>query len=412
MTRRGPHVHGDIGDGRRSAPRTRRARPPWWQSAPLLALLASGALALPPAAIADDGSGIRAAQPLDLIPASHPWRASLLWAVDAMDSVAGGTRRGWGVPAVLDLRLEQHGVLADGLDSHWRVDVIRTTGTNPSEQAGDVQGLDNIAAPHVWRVYHAFWQLNDRSRHWALRAGWQGYDEAFALVPAGSDLINSSFGEAPSFSQAGVPIWPETALGATALWAPGPLFVQAGLWSGTPRNPGTHQGWGLPRGGDGALQALEFGVQRHGDYKLAVGGWSLHRASARDAAHRGGYALAQLHLLDTGANGHVSGFAQWSGTRPYRSDIARYVGAGLRWTPAAQARGRLSVGVARATLGAAFRARHPAAAATETAFEVTWRQRIGARLSVQPDLQYIVHPALAPTRDHALVIGVRVDGRF
>ena len=405
-------MQGDTGNGGRSARRSRRDRPPRWPSVLLLGVLAAAALALSPPAAADKGDGIRAAQPLDQIPETHPWHATLLWAVDAMDNVAGGVRRGWGVPAVLDLRLEQHGVLADGLDSHWRVDVIRTTGTNPSEQAGDVQGLDNIAAPHVWRVYHAFWQLNDRARRWALRAGWQGYDEAFALVPAGSDLIGSSFGEAPSFSQAGMPIWPETALGATALWAPGPLFVQAGLWSGTPRNPGTHQGWGLPRGGDGALQALEFGVQRHGDYKLAVGGWSLHRASARDAAHRGGYALAQLRLPDTGANGHVSGFAQWSGTRPYRSDVARYVGAGLRWTPAGEARGRLSFGVARAALSAAFRARHPAAAAAETAFEVTWRQRNDARLSVQPDLQYIVHPALAPTRDHALIVGIRLQRRF
>ena len=392
--------------------RARHDRLPQWQRALLLALLVTGMLAPLRLAAADGGNGVRAAQPLDLIPKSHPWRASLLWTVDAMDSVAGGARHGWGVPAVADLRLEQHGVLADGLDSHWRVDLIRTLGSNPSEQAGDVQGLDNIAAPHVWRVYHAFWQLNDRTRQWALRAGYQGYDEAFALAPAGSDLISSSFGEAPSFSQAGVPIWPETALGVTALWAPGPGYVQAGLWSGTPRNPGSQQGWGLPRGGDGALQALELGVLRHDHYKFAVGGWSLHRASALDTAHRGTYALGQLRLLDTGANGHVTGFAQWSGTRPYQSAVARYVGAGLRWTPAAAVHGRLSLGVARATLSAAFRARHPAAAGAETAFEATWRQRINAHLSVQPDLQYIVHPALAPTRGHALVIGVRIDGQF
>ncbi len=68
--------------------------------------------------------------------------------------------------------------------------------------------------------------------------------------------------------------------------------------------------------------------------------------------------------------------------------------------------------MARATLSAAFRARHPAAAAAETAFEITWRQRIDARLSVQPDLQYIVHPALAPTRDHALIVGIRLQRRF
>lgn len=57
------------------------------------------------------------------------------------------------------------------------------------------------------------------------------------------------------------------------------------------------------------------------------------------------------------------------------------------------------------------RALHPGVAAAETAFELSWRQRVDAHLSVQSDLQYIEHPALAPASDHALVIGAWPDGR-
>jgi hypothetical protein len=37
---------------------------------------------------------------------------------------------------------------------------------------------------------------------------------------------------------------------------------------------------------------------------------------------------------------------------------------------------------------------------------------VDAHLSVQLDLQYIEHPALAPASDHALVIGAWPDGRL
>ncbi|EIL96216.1 carbohydrate porin, partial [Rhodanobacter sp. 115] len=41
-----------------------------------------------------------------------------------------------------------------------------------------------------------------------------------------------------------------------------------------------------------------------------------------------------------------------------------------------------------------FRARHRGSARAETAYELTWRYRLNPHLALQPDLQYIVHPAL------------------
>ncbi|EQD57561.1 carbohydrate-selective porin OprB precursor, partial [mine drainage metagenome] len=146
------------------------------------------------------------------------------------------------------------------------------------------------------------------------------------------------------------------------------------------------QGWNLPRAGDGALQALELGLSRHARYKLAVGAWRLTRGTAREQAHRGVYALADVTLLNLGQR-HLGGFAQWGQTPPLQSPIGRYVGAGLRWRTAHH--GRISAGIARTVLSPAFRAQQAAAPRAETAYELTWRLRVAPRLTLQPDLQYI-----------------------
>ena len=347
--------------------------------------------------------------PLRVRRSEHAWRARVLWAFDLMDTASGGRARGWKAPLLIDLRLTQHRRLAHGLDSYAHIDLIRIAGSNPSHDAGDVQTLDNLAAHHAWRLYRAFWQLRDTRQRWTLRLGWQGYDELFGLVPDGADLLNSSFGQIPTGSQAGMPIWPQTAPGISARWHPDAFYMMAGLWSGVPRDPSLQQGWNLPRAGDGALQALELGLSRHARYKLAVGAWRLTRGAAREQAHRGVYALADVTLLNLGRR-RLGGFAQWGQTPPLQSPIGRYVGAGLRWCTVHH--GRISAGIARAVLSPAFRAQQIAAPRAETAYELTWRLRATPRLTLQPDLQYIVHPALAPHAAHALEIGLRVDGSF
>jgi porin len=356
------------------------------------------------------GSNPRAPIPFVASVPARPWRVRLLWAFDAMDTASGGRARGWKAPALIDLRLTRHAKLQDGMDSYWHVDLIRILGSNPSRDAGDVQTLDNLAARHAWRLYRAFWQVGDVRGHWALRLGWQGYDELFGLVPDGGDLLNSSFGQMPTSSQAGTPIWPQTAPGISARWHPDAFYVMAGLWSGVPRDAGIPQGWNLPRRGDGGLQALELGLDRHARYKLALGAWAMHRVGVARQAHRGVYALADIALLGAGRARRLGGFLQWGQTQPYQSAVGRYLGAGLRLST--RRHGRVSVGVARALLSPGFRLRHPGDARAETAYELTWRKRIDAHLTLQPDVQYILHPALAPQATHALEIGLRVNGGF
>ena len=50
---------------------------------------------------------------------------------------------------------------------------------------------------------------------------------------------------------------------------------------------------------------------------------------------------------------------------------------------------------------------HEALPDYENIFEVTYQANLAPWLSVQPDLQYIVHPGGSPRYGNALVLGVR-----
>lgn len=45
----------------------------------------------------------------------------------------------------------------------------------------------------------------------------------------------------------------------------------------------------------------------------------------------------------------------------------------------------------------------------ETNFELTWQRRVSERLTLQPDVQYVVNPGWDPALRDALVLGVRLD---
>ncbi|HEY0435568.1 MAG TPA: carbohydrate porin, partial [Phenylobacterium sp.] len=63
--------------------------------------------------------------------------------------------------------------------------------------------------------------------------------------------------------------------------------------------------------------------------------------------------------------------------------------------------------VAHAMLGAPIRRRDGLPAA-ETSFEATYALQVTSWFFLQPDIQYIVHPASQPGLPNALAVGLRV----
>ena len=93
--------------------------------------------------------------------------------------------------------------------------------------------------------------------------------------------------------------------------------------------------------------------------------------------------------------------------------------AGLTWTGLLESRpiDKLSFGVSVARAGSPFQAAFQAEQADgvgavhryETVFEATYRARVNEWLTVQPDVQYIVHPGFDPNLKNAFLFGLHFE---
>lgn len=94
--------------------------------------------------------------------------------------------------------------------------------------------------------------------------------------------------------------------------------------------------------------------------------------------------------------------------------IGAYTGAGLVYTGLVPGRpaDRAGVGVAIAHASDAYEAQQDDAGrgvdAAEYAWEATYAAPVFDWLTVQGDAQFVVNPSMRPTRDDALVFGLRV----
>ena len=195
-----------------------------------------------------------------------------------------------------------------------------------------------------------------------------------------------------------------------------------GAYDGVPGDPDEDRGTHVRlRRDDGVFYALEVGQtvgEPDGDYqKLGFGLWyhdtDYIDLSGRERTHNGGlYALAEKSLYRQSQSGlHLGGFAQIGVTRGDRNEVDHYVGAGLRCRGLIPSRGadELSMGVAHARTGGAYRRVYPQSRRGETTLELTYRAEICPGVWIQPDLQVVVHPGFDPTLDDAILVGIRLQ---
>jgi porin len=361
----------------------------------------------------------------------------------------GGARGGANVlglaSAAVTLRL---GPLLGWHGARLFVAVAGTHGAAPSDRVGDLQGVSNLQAPGAVRLEEAWLQQNLAANHFSLLVGRYDLNAEFYHLQSATLFVNSSFGIGPEFAQSGVAgpsIFPSTSLGARLDVKPSPNAVwRMGVLDGVPLDrPGG--GFHPFAAGDGALLVGELAVLARPDTgaaprrrrvhvgrgirlpyagKVAVGGWyytarfadlsdTLPDGSAVEhRGSRGAYLIAD-ETLDSdllGGAGPLSAFVQLGLGDRRVNRVGGYVGTGLTLAGPFAGRGQdeLGLGAAVALIGshAAAAARAAGApAATETALELTYLMQFGSWLSVQPDVQYVVHPGGAAASRNAVVLG-------
>ncbi len=320
---------------------------------------------------------------------------------------------------------------------------LGTHGGAPSDLVGDVQGVSNLEAPAAVRLEEAWLQQNLLDNQLSWLVGRYDLNTEFYRLQSGALFINSSFGIGPEFSHSGVAgpsIFPNTAVGTRVDFKPSPNVVwRAAVLDGVPVDrPG--DGVRVFAPGDGALVVAEvallarpdtvtvprqrrFGIGRGRARpyagKLALGGWYYtarfpdlvdtlpNGAAAQHRGSGGAYLIGDLTVRS------VTAFAQLGLGDGRVNQIGGYVGGGFTFPAPFPSRAQDALGLAMA---AARNGSHSeraqtsggAPAAGETTVELTYLAQFGSWMTVQPDLQYVIHPGGTRATRNAVVPGLRI----
>jgi len=292
-----------------------------------------------------------------------------------------------------------------GASAH--VQLLNNSGAMPNDDAGTLQGVDNIEVEsHRLRLFEAW--LEQKIGGGSIRAGLYDLNSEFYATDASGLLLAPPFGIGSEFASTGPngpSIFPSTALAVRVKLEGGRgRYAQAAVLNahagtlGDPDGPSTEFD-------NGALVIAEAGM---GDsWRLAAGGWfyterqpdlRILDADGEPALSkaRGGYLLAEYPFVDGGETGRtVRGFARLGfsdgDTTPFSSGWQ--AGVLVERVFASRPDSAFSIGAEQGRLSSKQRANTLDAglvpAGAESSVEITYSDKVAPRVALQPDLQVI-----------------------
>ncbi len=375
---------------------------------------------------------------------------------EALGVVSGGVKRGVVYDGQLMVSLDADlDKMAGWSGATARASFLEVHGRSPSgTRVGDALfAVSNIEAQPGPRLFELWLEQSFAGDRLKIRAGQILADGEFAVSDTAGGLINGAFGWpaiAAADMTAGGPAYPLTAPGVLLRAKPAKdVTVMAAVYSGNPAGPGCAgdpqvcdpDGTNFRLGG-GALwmgevqYAAKLGdAGLPGTYKLGAwretGAFPNQLTGANDEhGDLGGYAVIdQMVWRRAGADDQGLSVFLRGGVAPAdRNLISWYVdgGVGFKGPFASRPDDRLTLGLAYANVSRdaadADRAAGPPTPERdyEAAIELSYMARLTLWWTLQPDLQYIVHPGgriLNPrtgvgTLPDTLVVGVRTALSF
>jgi porin len=279
-----------------------------------------------------------------------------------------------------------------------------THGQSPTENlVGDFQAVSNIdAGDHIY--IHELWYQQRFSR-FEIIFGLQDLNIEFAASDNGGSFINSSFG-IPSLISDNIPapIFPLTALGITTkIHFTDNISLTAAVYDGCPtafEHNVYNTNWHLCTE-DGSLILGELGwktnvFQLPGTYKA---GYYFH-SGLKDTDPETGeitevfdnnyglYFIADQTIWEK-ADSHqsIGVFAQLALSPADINNHHYYLGGGVNYFGISKKQPEDAIGLAVACAG--FNKSYKK---NETTFEAYYKKQLGENFSIQPDLQYVIHP--------------------
>lgn len=364
--------------------------------------------------------------------AAPAFKLSGNYTADIAGTVSGGlAKRG----RVLD-DLQVFGDLDLGKAVGWKganahFELLNNSGAMPNEDAGTLQGVDNIEVTRQRARLFEAWVEQGFGDKGSIRAGLYDLNSEFYSNDSAGMLLAPAFGigsELAATGPNGPSIFPSTSLAVRARWTPNAhVYAQAAVLNanaGVLGDPG-----GIRTSLDnGVLLIAEAGWTGRG--KIAVGTWRYtdkqddirYLAPSGDpapATAHGAYVLLERHLFGRGDDAvrKTTAFARLGVSD---GDTTAFKGgwqAGMLVEHVFEGRpdSAFSIGVNQAVLSGKYRDNAIDAGLrlqrAESAIEVTYSDKIGP-VTIQPDLQYVDDPGADSGVGHALVAILRVGVEF
>jgi porin len=342
---------------------------------------------------------------------------------EAFRDLTGGARRGVACEGLLTISLDGDlAKLAGWKGSRFHLSAIDPHGTSPTQRyVHDVNGISNIDAYDTPRLEEAWVEIEPASSL-NLRLGQLLADTEFFTADTAALFLNSGFGAPPVVSlNFPAPDYPVAAPGIRARYSRGDAFsLQAALFTGNPGDPAidNHHGvhWQLGRD-DGLLALLEAAWKpacRCLHSSTVKAGLFYHTGGHNLPPTAGGYALLDQPIWSPAsrcdASDGLHGFVRLAAAPIENPAAPLYADAGLNFKGPLAGRGNDVAGLAASTTllqdQRTHRGEGPYAHPQETVFEATYKAVLHTRFSLQPDVQYILHPG-GDRLHNALVAGIR-----
>jgi porin len=381
------------------------------------------------------------------------WRTKMLergfhfqlgYIAETMANVSGGLRRGGSYNGLVKAAIEVDTELATG---GWRggnffASALALHGDSLSaKRVGDATALSNLDAYDSVRLYELWLEQSVWQNRLSLRVGQLLADEEFAFTEYGGLFLNSAFGW-PHFISANTvntgPAFFATALGARLKLEPCEHFyLQAGLYDGDtfddplggdPRKNAHGTRFHLS-GDQGSFSLYEAGLKwNQGEHvkglpgSFKFGGWHHSGVPATGVQSLHGLYLATEQLVWREADDSAQGlgvFFRAGGSPSNRSAFNLAVDGGLHYQGLLPARDNDVTGLAVAYVRVSDSVRAAALAGgvtplpdREMVIEFDYQAQIKPWCTVQPCVQWILHPGGSDAIADAVIVGLRTNLTF
>ena len=360
---------------------------------------------------------------------------SVLYIGESWRNAGGGIRRGERYLDNLDITLMVDAERAFG----WHGATLFVYGLYNNGHAfsgdlvGDAQTVSNIETGiRAARLYQAWIEQRLAGDRASIKFGLYDLNSEFDTTNVGSLSLLSSHGIGPEFGQSGrngPSIFPYTSLAIRGEYKlTDRLTARAAMLDGVPDEPDHPKRTSIRLSRrDGVLGVVEvdyvgapanvtIGYWR---YSSRFPPWSATGSDQSRRGNQGGYAVIERRVtrpfgdLPDDKRG-LAAFVQAGIAAPRFNRIDRYVGGGLVYTGViASGEDRVGLTFAHAAFSDGYRRLQAASGVrvgpAENVIELTYRRAVTHFLTVQPDVQYVIHPSGERTLHNALALGLRFE---